>query len=222
MLCAAIRRIQQRKHELLGYAISLFIALCIGIANFLSRLAWRALDLYNDAADSTQLAVQQASTADRLLRDSTAASTSPFRSVPFDASIAGGAAAVALLPGMFQQFTKKVEELETMNAQYLEQQGSLLQQVSEMNTKLEKLGEATIETNTKLEKLSETNQETNDKLGETNAKLEKLGETNQETNDKLGETNAKLGKLSSQLEELRLQQHGLSCPHTTGGWCDGT
>jgi hypothetical protein len=175
MLCAAIRRIQQRKHELLGYAISLFIALCIGIANFLSRLAWRALDLYNDAADSTQLAVQQASTADRLLRDSTA-STSPFRSVTFDASIAGGAAAVALLPGMFQQFTKNVEELETMNAQYLQQQRSLLQQVSEMNTKLAKLGE----------------------------------------------TNAKLGKLSSQLEDLRLQQHGLSCPQTTGGWCDGT
>jgi hypothetical protein len=190
MVCAAIRRIQQRKHELLGYAISLFIALCIGIANFLSRLAWRALDLYNDAADSTQLAVQQASTADRLLRDSTAASASPFQSVTFDASIAGGAAAIALLPGMFQQFTKRAEELETLNAQYLQQQGSLLQQVSEMNTKLEKLGKATIETNAKLEKLSETN--------------------------------AKLGKLSSQLEELRLQQHGLSCPQTTGGWCDGT
>jgi hypothetical protein len=230
VLYAAIRRIQQRKHELLGYAISLFVALCIGIANFLSRLAWRVLDLYDDAANSAQLEVQQASTIDRLLRDNTATpfGPSPFGSMPFDASIAGGSAGVALLPKMFQQFTKKIVELETMNAQYLQHQESLLRQVSEMNTKLEKLDE----TNAKLEKLGATSIETNaklGKLGETNAKLEKLGEASTETNvklEKLGETsidtNAKLEKLGTQLEELRLQQHGLSCPQTAGGWCDGT
>jgi chromosome segregation ATPase len=145
--------------------------------------------------------------------------------MPFDASIAGGAAGVALLPGIFQQFTKKIVELETMNARYLQHQESLLQQVSEMNTKLgesnakleklEKLSETSIETNTRLEKLDETS------IG-TNAKLEKLGETSIETNaklDKLGETN---NKMSSQLEELRLQQHGISCPQTASGWCNGT
>ena len=133
---AMVKRIQEQKQQTLAALLSLFIAVAVGVANFISRFAWAAVAPglgYGGSGSST------ADATGRLLASAGAAAVGGFE-VP----VSVGAAAAAALVSAVRAVEVAVGEGNAKLEAKLEQTNTKLEQTrTEMNAKLE-------QTNTKL------------------------------------------------------------------------